>query len=86
MFIKDDKLPDDVLRKTYSETPHALYCLECSSESEFDPTIQGSIGRPLDVLLEHDVEIRRLIGTATGRCQMDRERGGVALIAEQGKE
>jgi hypothetical protein len=54
MFIEDDKLPDDVLRKRYSETRHALCCLECGSESEFDPTLRGSIGRPLYVLLEHD--------------------------------
>jgi hypothetical protein len=28
MFIEDDKLPDDVLRKRYSVTRHALCCLE----------------------------------------------------------
>ena len=53
MFIEDDKLPDDVLRKEYSEGRHALCCLECGLESEFDPSIKGSIGRPLHLLLEH---------------------------------
>jgi len=53
MFIEDDKLPDDVLRKKYSEGRHALCCLECGLESEFDPSIKGSIGRPLHVLLQH---------------------------------
>jgi hypothetical protein len=51
MFIEDDKLPDDVLRKKYSEGRHALCCLECGLESEFDPSIKDSIGRPLHVLL-----------------------------------
>jgi hypothetical protein len=53
MFIEDDKLPDDVVRKAYSDTRHSLCCLNCGCESEFDPTLQGSIGRPLHVLLEH---------------------------------
>jgi hypothetical protein len=53
MFIEDDKLPDDVLRKKYSDDRHALCCLECGLESEFDPSIKGSIGRPL---LEHNFE------------------------------
>jgi hypothetical protein len=52
MFIEDDKLPDDVVRKN-SDTRHSLCCLNCGCESEFDPTLQGSIGRPLHVLLEH---------------------------------
>jgi hypothetical protein len=54
MFIEDDKLPDDVVRKRYSETRHALCCLECGYETDFDPTVQGSIGRLLYVLLEHN--------------------------------
>jgi hypothetical protein len=53
MFIEDDKLPGDVVRKKYSDTRHALCCLECGFEWEFDPTAPGSIGRPLYVLLEH---------------------------------
>jgi hypothetical protein len=54
MFIEDDKLPDDVVRKQYSETRHALCCLECGYEAEFDPSAQGAIGRPLHALLEHN--------------------------------
>jgi len=54
MFIEDDKLSDDVVRKKYSDTRHSLCCLNCGCESEFDPTVRGSIGRPLHVLLEHD--------------------------------
>ena len=54
MFIEDDKLPDDVARKRYSERRHALCCLECGYEAVFDPSPQGSIGRPLYDLLEHN--------------------------------
>jgi hypothetical protein len=54
MFIEDDKLPDDVVRKHYSDTRHALCCLDCGYESPFDPSIKGSIGRPLHLLLEHN--------------------------------
>jgi hypothetical protein len=53
MFIEDDKLPDDVVRKKYSDTRHALCCLDCGFEWEFDPMVQGSIGRPLYLLLMH---------------------------------
>jgi hypothetical protein len=53
MFIEDDKLPADVVRRRYSDTRHALCCLHCGCESEFAPTVQGSIGHPLHVLLEH---------------------------------
>ena len=45
MFITDDKLPDDVVRRHYAETKHALCC---------DPTQPHSIGKPLWVLLEHE--------------------------------
>jgi hypothetical protein len=51
MFITDDKLPDDVLRRQYSETKHAFCCLNCGLECGFDPTQRGSIGKPLWVLL-----------------------------------
>lgn len=54
MFIVDDKLPDDVVRKQYSDTRHALCCLECGFEATFDPSVHGSIGRPLYILLEHN--------------------------------
>jgi hypothetical protein len=54
MFTKDDKLPEDVVRKKYSETRDALCCLNCGFEWDFDPTVQGSIGRPLYVLLMHN--------------------------------
>ena len=54
MFITDDKLPDDVVRKQYAETKHALCCLNCGFECDFDPTQPGSIGKPLWVLLEHE--------------------------------
>jgi hypothetical protein len=49
MFIEDDKLPDDIVRKRYSDSV-ALCCLECGFESEFDPSVKNSIGRPLYVL------------------------------------
>jgi hypothetical protein len=54
MFIADDKLPEDVVRKKYSDTRDALCCLNCGFESDFDPTVQGSIGRPLHVLVMHN--------------------------------
>ena len=54
MFIEDDKLPDDVVRKKNSDTRHALCCLECGFELEFNPTVQGAIGRPLQALVMHD--------------------------------
>jgi hypothetical protein len=34
-FIEDDKLPTDVVSKEYSESRHALCCLNCGFESEF---------------------------------------------------
>jgi hypothetical protein len=40
MFIEDDKLPLDVLRKSYGDSHHALCCLECGYEAEFDPPWQ----------------------------------------------
>jgi hypothetical protein len=54
MFMTDDKLPDDVVRRQYAETKHALCCLNCGFEYGFDPTQPGSIGKPLWVLLEHE--------------------------------
>jgi hypothetical protein len=54
MFIEDDKLPEDVVRKRYSGTRDGLCCLNCGFESDFDPTVQGSIGRPLYALVMHD--------------------------------
>jgi hypothetical protein len=54
MFIEDDKLPDDVVRKKHSDIRHALCCLDCGFESEFNPTVQGAIGRPLQALVMHD--------------------------------
>jgi hypothetical protein len=56
MFIEDDKLPSDVLRKSYGDSHHALCCLECGYEAEFDPSVAGSIGRPLAFLLHHSCE------------------------------
>jgi len=43
-----------VVRKRYSDTRHALCCLECGYEAGFDPSVQGSIGRPLYTLLEQN--------------------------------
>jgi hypothetical protein len=54
MFIEDDKLPDDVVRKKHSDTRHALCCLDCGFESEFNSTVQDAIGRPLLALVRHD--------------------------------
>ncbi len=56
MFIEDDKLPLDVVRKKYSDSHHALCCLECGYEADFDPTLAQSIGRPLTLLLHHSCE------------------------------
>jgi hypothetical protein len=42
MFITDDKLPDDVVRRQYAETKHALCCLNCGFEYGFDPTLSVS--------------------------------------------
>ena len=53
-FIEDDKLPIDVVRKEYSESRHALCCLNCGFESEFAPHLPDSIGKPLYVLMVHD--------------------------------
>ena len=53
-FIEDDKLPIDVVRKEYSESRHALCCLNCGLESEFAPHLPDSIGKPLYVLMVHD--------------------------------
>jgi hypothetical protein len=40
MFIEDSKLPDDVVRKHYSEGRDALCCLECGLEWELDPRVR----------------------------------------------
>jgi hypothetical protein len=53
-FIEDDKLPIDVVRKEYSESRHALCCVNCGFESEFIPNLPDSIGKPLYVLMVHD--------------------------------
>jgi hypothetical protein len=47
MFIDDDKLPLDVFLRKYSDSRHALCCLEGGYEEEFDRSLAGSIGRPL---------------------------------------
>jgi hypothetical protein len=54
MFVEDDKLPEDVVRKAYAANRHALCCLDCGFESSFDPLRPGSIGPPLLALLKHD--------------------------------
>jgi hypothetical protein len=54
MFVEDDKLPDDVVRKAYSVNRHALCCLDCGYESSFHPSSPGSIGPPLLALVKHD--------------------------------
>ena len=46
MYVTDDKLPDDVLRKAYDETRRALCCSECNFQSSFDPrTLKRSENR-----------------------------------------
>ena len=52
-IIEDDKLPLDVVRKEYSDSEHALCCLECGFEFPFDPQQPRSIGKPLYVLAMH---------------------------------
>ena len=54
MVIEDDKLRDDVIRRKYSDSHHALCCLECGFESAFDQTAKGSIGPPSIMLVEHN--------------------------------
>jgi hypothetical protein len=54
MFIEDDKLPDVVVRKRYSDSRHALCCLECGFEWSFDPSVRDFIGRPLLILFTHN--------------------------------
>jgi hypothetical protein len=49
MFVEDAKLPQDIVRKQYSDTRDALCFLNCGFEWDFDPTVQDSIGRPLCV-------------------------------------
>jgi hypothetical protein len=49
MVIEDDKLRDDVIRRKYSDSHHALCCLECGFESAFDQTAKPSI-----MLVEHN--------------------------------
>ena len=53
-FVDDDKLPLDVGRKAYSNTSHALCCLDCGFEASFNPTVKGSIGAPLLALFKHE--------------------------------
>jgi hypothetical protein len=53
-FVEDDKLPADVVRKECSTSRHALCCLECGFESEFNPEEPGAIGKPLYALVLHD--------------------------------
>jgi len=53
-FIEGDKLPIDVVRKEYTESRHALCCLECGFESEFAAHLPDSIGKPLYALMLHD--------------------------------
>jgi hypothetical protein len=56
MFIDDNKLPLDVLRKNYSDSHHAPCCLECGYEADFNPSRAGSVGQPLALLLHHSCE------------------------------
>jgi len=86
MFIKDDKLPDDVLRETYSETPYALCCSGAWLRVRVDQQYKSPLGVRSMYCLSMTVRNTATSWQATGRCRMDRERGGVALIAEQGKE
>lgn len=57
MFVENDKLPQDAVRSKYSETRDPLCYLNCGFEWDFDPTVQGSIGRPLSVLLMHNCKV-----------------------------
>ena len=57
MFVEDARLPQDVVRKQYSDTRDALCCLNCGFDWDFDPTVQDSIGRPLYVLVMHDCKV-----------------------------
>lgn len=61
-FDEDDKLPDDVLRKAYDETRHALCCSECNFESSFDPRTPQAIGKPFMALVLHECEAGSLSG------------------------
>jgi hypothetical protein len=59
MFVTDYRLPDDVVRRRYAETKHALCCLNCGFEYGFDPTQAGSIGKPLWVFWSMSAGLRR---------------------------
>jgi hypothetical protein len=52
-FVEDEKLPVDVVRKEYTESRHALCCLDCGLEAQFDPRDPRGIGKPLLNLLFH---------------------------------
>lgn len=53
-IIEDDKLPLDVVCKEYSESEHALCCIECGFEYPFNPQQPHAIGRPLYLLVTHN--------------------------------
>ena len=59
-FLEDEKLPTDVVRKEYSQSRHALCCLNCGFESEFAPHVPDSIGKPLYVRMAHDCPAQEL--------------------------
>jgi hypothetical protein len=52
-FVDDNKLPTDVVRIEYGPERHALGCVECGLEEDFDPRVPGAIGKPLALLLMH---------------------------------
>ena len=52
-FVEADKLPVGVVRKEYTDSRHALCCLECGFESDFGPQKPESIGKHLYALVLH---------------------------------
>ena len=65
MYFQDDKLPDDVLRKAYSNDRHSLCCMECNYEPFFDSTVPRLIGKPLWALVNHDCDTFSLGGSVS---------------------
>jgi len=51
--------PDDAARRRYDERREALCCLECGFGWAFEPTVQGSIGRPLSC--SRNIFVRKMV-------------------------
>jgi hypothetical protein len=54
-YLSEDEitLPLNVVRRAYSHSSHAFYCLECESEWRFDPCVSGAFRSPLYEARKH---------------------------------